>query len=122
MGREQHGGAVGDGFADQVRQEGAGGGIEPGVRLIEQPQGRAAGHQRGQGHPATLAGREPSGGRVAEAPDQAQALERLVAGGGGQAEGLHGEADVLRRGELVVERGGMAQQADVAPHGGVVRR
>ncbi len=38
-----------------------------------------------------------------------------------QAEGAHGEVDVLRRRQVVVERGGMPQEADVAPDRRVVR-
>ena len=89
--------------------------------LVEQPERGAAGEQGGQGDPAALAGREASGRRRAQAPGQAKPVERRVGVCGGQAEGPDGEADVLRRAELVVERGGMAQEADVAPDGGVVR-
>ena len=55
--------AVGDRLADQLAEEGAGGGVEAGVRLIEQPERGAAGHQRGQCHPASLSGRESTSRR-----------------------------------------------------------
>ena len=85
-----------------------------------QRAGRRA-SERGEGGPATLAGREATGRRRAQAPGQAEALERLVGARDGQAEGAHGELDVLRRAELVVERGGMPQKPDVAAHRRVVR-
>ena len=90
--------------------------------LVEQPQRGAAGDERGQGGPAALSGREAAGRRRAQATGQAQALERPVGLGHGQPEGLHGKVHVLRRAELVVERGGMSQEPHVAPHRGVVRR
>ena len=88
--------------------------------LVEQPEGGAAGQQSGQGDAAALAGREAAGRRVAQAPDQAETLERGVGLGGGQAQGLDGEVDVLRRTQFVVDRGGMPQEPDVAADGGVL--
>ena len=109
------------GVADQLSEQGARRGIEPGVRLVEQPERGTAGQQRGERDPATLAGRQPAGRRGAQATGQAEALERLVGALHGQAEGAYGELDVLRRAELVVERGGMPQEPDVAAHRGVIR-
>ena len=89
--------------------------------LVEQPEGGPAGEQRGECGAAALAGREATGRGRAQPPGQAEALERVVGAGDGQAEGAYGELDVLRRAEFVVERGGMPQQADVAAHRRVVR-
>ncbi len=61
------------------------------------------------------------GRRGAQAPGQAHPLERVVGARGREAEGADGEPDVFRRAEVVVERRGMSQEADVAPHRGVVR-
>jgi hypothetical protein len=118
---EQHRGTVGDRLGDQVGQEGARGRIEPGVRLIEQPQGRPAGEQRGEGDPTSLPGRETADRGGAQTPDQSQTFQSTLAGGRREAEGPHGKPHVLRRTELVVEGGGMAQKTDVAAHGGMVR-
>ena len=75
---QQHRRAVGHGLGDQLAQQRARGGVEPGVRLVEQPEGGAAGDQRGEGDAAALAGREPAGRRRAQASGQAEALERVV--------------------------------------------
>ncbi len=91
------------------------------MRLIEQPEGGAAGEQRGECGAAALTGREATGRRRAEAPGQAEALEGLLGALDGQPQGSHGELDVLRRAEVVVERGGMAQKPDVPAHRRVVR-
>ena len=119
--REQDAGAVGHGLADHAAEHVAGGGVEPGVRLVEQPERGAARDQRGQRDPAALARREAAGRRRAHTPGQPEALEGLVRPRRGQAQGADGEPDVLRRAEVVVERGGMSQKTDVAAHGGVVR-
>ena len=77
--------------------------------------------QRGERDPAALAGGQPAGRRRAQTAGQAETLERRVGIAHGQSEGAHGELDVLRRAELVVERGGMPQKPDVAAHRRVVR-
>ena len=118
--RQEHGRAVAHGLADEAAQEVARGGIEAGVRFVEEPQGRPSCNQRGQRDPATLARRQTAGGRGAQAAGQAEAGERVVGVRRGKAQRTDGEADVFRRAELVVERGGMSQKADVAPYGRVV--
>ena len=55
--------AGGDGFADQLTEQGAGAGIEPGVRLVEQPEGGIASNAAQRGRPGG-AGR-PRGARPA---------------------------------------------------------
>ena len=120
--RQQHGRPVGHGVADQLAEQGARGGIEAGVRLVQAARARGGGRaarrarrgaagRRTAGRPASCAG--DRSGRDARAP--ASALLH------GQAEGAHGELDVLRRAEVVVERGGMPQKPDVTAHRGVVR-
>ncbi len=118
---QQHRRAVGHRLPDELPEELARGRIEPGVRLVEQPQRGPAGQQRGQGGPAPLAGREPAGGGGAQAAGQPDPGQGGLGPFGREAEGPHGEPDVLRRGEVVVERGGMSQKTDVTPDGGVVR-
>ena len=120
VGRQEDGGPVRHRVGDELAEECARGGIEAGVRLVEQPESRTARQQRGEGDPAALAGRQPAGRRRAQTPGQPQPLERGVGALHRQAEGTHGELDVLRRAELVVERGGMPQKPDVAAHGGVI--
>jgi len=84
-------------------EEGARGGIEARVGLVEQPQRRTAGQEGREGDPAALPGREaPRGGR-AQTTRQAEPLECLVGALDGEPEGADGEADVLRRTQLVVE-------------------
>ena len=77
---QQYRRAVDHGLGDQPTQELARGGVEPGVRLVEQPEGRATGDQGRERHPAALPGREPAGGRRAQAAGQSEALERAVGG------------------------------------------
>ena len=76
--RQQHARPVRHGLADQLAEQGARGGIEPGVRLVEEPERGAAGQERGERDPAALAGRQPAGRRGAQATGQAEPLERLV--------------------------------------------
>ena len=84
-----------------------------------QSAGRRA--ERRPGRPGAAARPRAARRRRAQAPGQSDPLERLVGARGGQPEGADGEPDVLRRAEVVVERGGMAQEADVAAHRRVVR-
>ena len=57
---------------------------------------------------------------AAQPADEAEPLEGRLDPVGRQAGGPDGEADVLGRGELVVEGGGVAEQPDPAPHRGAV--
>ncbi len=84
-----------------------------------QSAGRRA-TQRGQRDAAALPGGEPAGRGGAQPSGQTEPLERPVRGRRAQAEGAHGEPDVLRRAEVVVEGGGMAEKADMATHRRVV--
>ncbi len=90
------------------------------MRLIEQPEGRPACDECGQCNPSSLPGGKPAGRGGPEATHQAKTIQRRFARRGREAECTDGEPDVLRRAELVVERGGMAEEPDVTPHGGVV--
>ena len=65
-------------LGDEPAEERARGGVEAGVRLVEQPEGGATGDQRGQRDAAALPGREPAGRGRAQAAGQAEALERAV--------------------------------------------
>ena len=69
--RHEHGRAVAHGLADEAAQEVARTCIEAGVRLVEEPQGRAPCDQRGQRDPPALARRQTACRRGAQAADQA---------------------------------------------------
>ncbi len=88
--------------------------------LVEQPERGTARQQRGQGDPAPLPGRQPAGRRRPQTPGQSEALERRVGALHRQAESPHGELDVFRRAELVVEGGGMPEKPHVTTHRGVI--
>ena len=88
-------------------------GVQPGVGLVQQPQLGTPGHQHGQRHPAALAGRQPPDRGPPQPADQAEALERRVDPVGRQAGRPDREPHVLDRGQLVVEGGGVAEQADL---------
>ena len=72
-------------------------GVEPGVRLVEQPQPRAAGDERRQRHPPALAGREPADLGPPQPAGQTEPLEGRVDPVGRPAGRPHREPDVLRR-------------------------
>ena len=58
---DEHGGSDRGRLGDQLVEDRPGASVEPGVRLVEQPQLGPAGGQHGQGHPPALAGRELRG-------------------------------------------------------------
>ena len=113
-------GAAGRRLGDQLGQQPAGRRVEPGVGLVEQPQLGGPGHQDGQGHPR----RWPAESRPTvvrrRRPTRPRRSRAGAAAAAGQAGRPHGEADVLRRGQLVVEGCGVAEQADLAPDRGPV--
>ncbi len=117
MGGQQDGGPAGGGLLHDRVEEVAAGGVETGVGLIEEPQLRAAGHDRGDGHPPALAGGQAAGGHVAQAPVEAQPGHGLGRGGGAGPGGPGREGEVVGDGQVVVQEGGMAQKADPAADG-----
>ena len=89
--------------------------IEPGVGLVEQPQLGTAGHQTGQRRAPALTGGELAHGHVGEAAGQPAGGEGGVDVRRGRAGGPPPEPDVVAHGEVVVEAGGVAQEAHPAP-------
>ncbi len=79
VGGQQHRRAPAGGLGHQLAQEVPGPGVEAGVRLVEQPQLRGPRHQRGQGHPPPLAGRQPADRGPPQAAGQPQPVERGLA-------------------------------------------
>ncbi len=117
MGGQQDGGPAGGGLLHDAVEEVAAGGVEAGVGLVEQPQLGAAGDDRGDGHPPALAGGQAAGGHVAQASVEAQPGHGLGGRRGAGAGGPGREREVVGDGQVVVEEGGVAQQADPAADG-----
>src|SRR5579872_2200427 len=125
VGREDDGGArlarLGDDPVEQVAARL----VEPGVRLVEQPQAGLPAEQHGDRDPPPLAGGELGDLRGGEAAGDAEALERPAGAHSrlpsGKASRPEGEADVLRAREVVVEERGVPEQADVTAHSAAVR-
>ena len=75
---DQHGGPVPGRFGDQLVEDRPGGAVEPGVRLVEQPElGPARGQHRDR-HPPPLAGRELRRPGPEQSAGEAQSLARGV--------------------------------------------
>lgn len=96
--------------------------IEAGVGLVQEPQRRAADHQRSERGTPTLAGRQSPDGHVAEAAGEPDAVHR-----GGRVvarESRHPgpEAKVVGNGEFVVEARRVPQQSDHRAHRSAVQR
>ena len=118
--REQHRGPVGDQLLDDVPQVAAAGRVEPGGRLVEEQHRRAVDERGGQveppAHAARVGASRPVGG-VAEA----EPLEQLVGPGPDDAPGQvrepADEAQVLAAGQVLVDRGVLAGEADALANG-----
>ncbi len=117
---DQHGDPRCRGLGDGLVQQPAGRRVEAGVGLVEQPELGPPGGQHGEGDPAALAGRQPSGRRLGQPADQSPALEGRLDPGHVTAGGPDGETDVLPHGQVVVEVGGVGEHAHPAAHGGAV--
>ena len=99
------------GVAHQLVDEVAAFRVEPGVRLVEQPQLGVAGDEARQRAPAPLPGAQTADRHVAEAPVEAHPLEGGLDRTRRAAPGAYGEADVVGNREVVVEGGGVTDQA-----------
>jgi hypothetical protein len=73
--REHDGGASACGLVDELVAQITSGTVEPRVRLVEEPQGRAPCDQRREAHAALLSGGELTTGRRREPTGEADALE-----------------------------------------------
>ena len=117
--RKDDRGAGGGGFDHEGVEQVAAGGIEAGVRLVEQPQLGVA-HEHGrQRRPAALPGRQPPHGDGAEALGHPRPLEG-AADRHGTARGFGPEAHVLLGREVLVEASGVPKEGDVPADGASV--
>ena len=112
VGREHHGGPHGRSLADQVVDEVAGGGVESGVGLVEQPQLRPPGDEHGKGGAAALAGRQLGDGDVPQPSVDAETAERGLDGIEADARRPDGEAQVVDDRQLLVQEAAVTEQAD----------
>src|SRR5437763_5201051 len=120
VGRQDDGGAARRGGQHGLVEDVAPGCVQSGVRLVEQPElGPASDHGR-DGDAPSLAGRQPAHRGAAEAPPQTQAGQRRVHGARVPPRRPHGEADVVRHGQVVVQEAGVPQHRHRAPHGSPV--
>jgi hypothetical protein len=92
--------------------------IEPGVGLVEQPQLRATGDEGGERGAPALAGRQLGDGDRRQPLGQPQDLDSLVRVKCARPRRPGPEPDVLGHGQVLIERGGVTEQADPGPHRG----
>ena len=85
--------------------------------LVEQPERGSANHHTGERDPAALTGGQPADGHVVEPERDPQPLHRRFDGRGIDTAGPRPEAEVLPNGEVVVERGVVAEQTDRTANG-----
>lgn len=114
MGGEDHSRSPGCGVGHDVVEEVASGGVEAGVRLVEQPHLGLAGDDGGDGRATALAGRQATDPNLAESAVEAELDHRVAGGGHGVAGGPRREPEVVLHGEVVVEPGGVPEKADPA--------
>ena len=97
-------------------------GVEPCVRLVEQPQLRAAGHEDGQRDPSALAGRKGTNRGVGQPASQPERLEGRPDRSLSTPGGPHRKVDVLTDAQVVVEGCRVPEQADPPTHGPGIRK
>lgn len=112
MRREEHGRAGCGGAADQAIDQVAAALVEPGVRLIEEPELRPTDDHRSKRGPATLTGRQVAYGDVAKSVGDPESIERSVDGSRVDARCSRPEPQVLLDAQVLVEGGVVAEQAD----------
>ena len=116
---EHDGDTSGRGVPDEIVEDVAPAGVEPGMGLVEQPQGSVTDEEGGEAGPPALPGREPGDLDIADP----HADTGAVHGDGRITAAPHGSgpvADVLGDGEVVVEPGGMTEQRHLTPDGSAV--
>jgi hypothetical protein len=116
VGDEQHRPAFPGAAPQQAVEQVAPGGVEPGVRFIEQEQPRPAGQRHRQARPALLPGREPAEAHAGQ-PGQPQLLEDGVGVGHPASAGPDPEADVLPDRQIVVGGRRVPDQREFGPDG-----
>jgi hypothetical protein len=116
VGDEQDRPALGGGAPQEVVEEVAPGGVEPGVGFVEEQEPRAAGQRDRQARPPLLAGREAPEGHPGQA-GEAELLEDGVGVGHPTPSGPDPEAHVLPDGQVVVGAGGMADKGQLRADG-----
>lgn len=112
MRREEHGCTGCGGAADQAIDQVSAALVEPGVRLIEEPELRPTDDHRSKRGPATLTGRQVAYGDVAKSVGDSESIERSVEGSRVNARCSRPEPQVLLDAQVVVEGGVVAEQAD----------
>ena len=119
LGGEQQGGAAGDETLDHLPHLGAAAGVEPRGGLVEEHHRRVGDEGAGEVQAAAHATGVPAGDAVAGVVEPE--LHEQLAGallGAGTSEVVepahHGE--VLEAGQVLVHRGVLARDADLAPH------
>lgn len=114
VGGEEHRRSVRSRLADEAVDQVAAGGVEPGMRLVQQPQLRRTADEHGQGGAATLPGGEPADDHVGQPVVEAEAAEGGIDRGDRGAGSPDGEAEVVEDRQLLVQEAVVAEQADGA--------
>src|SRR5690606_18620246 len=91
--------------------------VETRVRLVEQPELRAAGEEARERRPATLAGGQPADRNVAEAPVEPEQPEGRLDVRPPRPGGAPPEPHVLVDGQVVVEAARVTEQGDPSADG-----
>ena len=107
----------GHGLGHDLAEDGPGVGVEPGMGLVEEPQLGTTGHEQGERHPPALAGGKTAHRGTAHPAPELEAIEHGVDVRQTPSGRSHREADVLDDGQVVVERGGVAEHAHPATKG-----
>src|SRR5690606_8513168 len=94
--------------------------VQPRVRLVEEPQLRPAADHRCERRATPLPRREGVHGEVPEPAGHPEALQRRPALLDRRARGPRPERHVLGDREVLVQVGGVPEQADAPPNGGAV--
>ncbi len=116
--RQEDRGALGHHLGDDLAEHRPGGSVEPGMRLVEEPQLGPTGHEQREGHPPALARGQTTHRGATHPSPELQSLEHGVDVRHAGAGGPYCEAHVLGDGQIVVEGGGMAEHAHPAAQGG----
>ena len=117
---QQHGRALGDARLDRLPHAEAGARVEPGGRLVEEDHRRAEDERGGEVQPPAHAARVRLGGPLARL-GELEALEQLVRAparlGARQVVELADHLEVLEAGQVLVDRGVLAGEADLGAQG-----
>ena len=114
MGRQQHGGATGSRLAHQRVQHVAPVGVEPGVRLVEQPQLGSPREKRGDRRSTALPRRQLGHRHVPQTAVEGEPGHRLLSDAYVRAHRSRGKAQVVGDGQVLVERPGVTEEGHPA--------